>query len=68
MAPVTLAMADHKRRHTEDGAFVVRQTETVYFCPRFPKLMSQTFFANRLPIFPFFSAFNFSYAIYLVDR
>ena len=68
MAPVTSAMADHRRRYTEDGAFVVRQTETVYFCPLFPNLMSQKYFANRLPIVPFFSAFSFSYAMYLVDR
>lgn len=56
VARVTSAMADHKKRYTEDGAFVVRQTETVYFCPCFPNLMSQTFFANGFPIVPFFSA------------
>ena len=56
VAPVTSAMVDHKRRYTEDGAFLVRQIETVYFCLCFPNLISQTFFANGLPIVPFFSA------------
>lgn len=56
VAPVTSAMVDHKRRYTVDGAFLVRQIETVYFCLCFPNLMSQTFFANGLPIVPFFSA------------